>query len=216
LLLASTSHDLAQPLAALRMTVSALRSQAQPDPAHFQHLDQALLHAQTLLHGVLDQARDQHRQAAQAETVMLGELLAQVVQRHQASAQAKGLRLSCVDSSQEIRASALVLHRLLDNLVSNAVRYTLRGRVVLGLRWRSGGALELQVLDTGMGLRESQLQALQRPFEQVDAQAAQGHGLGLYIVRSLCFECGYALSVRSVPGRGSCFAIRLPCASVSA
>lgn len=209
LLLASTSHDLAQPLAALRMTVGALRSQAQLDPAHFQHLDQALLHAQTLLHTVVDQARTQHRQAAQAETVMLGELLTQVVQRHQASAQAKGLRLSCVDSSQEIRASALVLHRLLDNLVSNAVRYTQRGRVLLGLRWRSG-ALELQVLDTGMGLREGQLLALQRPFEQADAQAAHGHGLGLYIVRSLCVECGYVLSVRSEPGQGSCFAVQLP------
>jgi signal transduction histidine kinase len=103
----------------------------------------------------------------------------------------------------------MVLHRLLDNLVSNAVRYTQRGRVLIGLRWRPG-ALELQVLDTGMGLREGQLAALRQPFQQINAQAAQGHGLGLYIVRSLCAESGYLLSVHSEPGRGSCFAIRMP------
>jgi signal transduction histidine kinase len=213
LLLASTSHDLAQPLAALRMTLGALRSQAQLAPAHFQQLDEVLLHAQTLLRGVLDEARSQHRQAQADESVMLGELLAQVAQRHQASAQAKGLRLSWVDSAQELRAPALVLHRLLDNLVSNAVRYTQRGRIVLGLRLRPG-ALELQVLDTGLGLSAQQIAALQQPFQPTDAQAAQGHGLGyglgLYIVRSLCHECGYVLSVRSVLGRGSCFAVRIP------
>jgi signal transduction histidine kinase len=209
LLLASTSHDLAQPLAALRMTVGALRNQAQPDPAHYRQLDELLSHAQALLRSVLDQARHQHHQAEQTQSLMLGELFAQVVLRHQASAQAKGLRLSWVDSAQALHAPALVLHRLLDNLLSNAVRYTPRGRIVLGLR-RRPGMLELQVLDTGLGLGAGQLAALQQPFQQVNTQAAQGHGLGLYIVRSLCHECGYTLHVRSELGRGSCFAIGLP------
>jgi signal transduction histidine kinase len=209
LLLASTSHDLVQPLAALRMTVGALRSQAQPDPSHFHHLDKSLHHVQSLLHSVLDQARTQHREAAQAELVILGDLLSQVAQRHMARASAKGLRLSWVDSSREVRAPALLLHRLLDNLVSNAVRYTVRGRILIGVRQRIDG-LELQVLDTGVGLSAAQLAALRQPFQQLNAQAAEGHGLGLYIVRSLCQECGYTMSVRSEPGRGSCFAIHLP------
>ncbi|MFZ2987886.1 sensor histidine kinase, partial [Ideonella sp.] len=209
LMLASTSHDLAQPLSALRMTVQALQSQATPHPDHFKQIDANLQYVQSMLHSVLDKARAEQHQTRQAELVVLGELFAEVAHRHLASAHAKGLRLTWLDSTREVRAPALVLQRMLDNLVSNAVRYTLRGRVVLGARWRQN-VLELQVLDTGPGLTARQQRSLPQPFQQGDTQAAQGHGMGLHIVRTLSAECGYRLIVRSNPGRGSCFAIELP------
>ena len=84
-----------------------------------------------------------------------------------------------------------------------------RGRVVLGVR-RRGGGVELQVLDTGPGLAAAQVETLLRPFEQGRTGAAEGFGLGLFIVRSLCEQAGWALRIRSRVGRGSCFAVWIP------
>jgi signal transduction histidine kinase len=98
---------------------------------------------------------------------------------------------------------------VLRNLLSNALRYTPSGRVVLGVR-RRGGGVELQVLDTGPGLAAAQVDTLLRPFEQGRTGAADGFGLGLFIVRSLCEQAGWTLRIRSRVGRGSCFAVWIP------
>ena len=92
--------------------------------------------------------------------------------------------------------------------MGNALRYTPRGRVLMGVRRRAGG-VELQVLDTGPGLLPNQIQRLQQPYEQ-GAQAREGHGLGLFIVKSLCEQSGYHFRVRSQLQRGSCFSVFIP------
>lgn len=211
--LASAGHDLNQPLASLRMAIDALHAQLgaggrSPEPAMAEHLTRSLDYAQTLVHDLLAQTRQQHQSLAQ-DTVSLGHLIAQVVQEHQAAAQAKGLVLKGLDTAAEVPGSALILHRLLHNLVGNAVRYTQRGRILVGVRHRAGGRLELQVLDQGPGLEPAALQTLRAPFQQGPNAAAEGHGLGLFIVRSLCEQAGYALRVNSRPGQGSCFGVCL-------
>ncbi|NDY92802.1 sensor histidine kinase [Ideonella livida] len=220
--LASAGHDLHQPLASLRMAIDALHAQlgtgtpagGGAPPALAEHLTRSLDYAQTLVRDILAQSRQDHQHLA-ADTVSLGHLIGQVVQEHQAGALAKGLRLRAVDTSAEVAGSALILHRLLHNLVGNAVRYTLRGHILVGVRHRAGGALELQVLDQGPGLEAHQLQTLQAPFQQGPQASEQGHGLGLFIVRSLCAQAGYQLVVRSRPGHGSCFGVHLPAAVAS-
>lgn len=205
LLLAAASHDISQPLASLRFAIEALRKRSDNEPIA-KHLDNTLDYAQTLLRDIMAETRDDLQQ--QDDRVHLGELLALITQEHAAAAASNGLTLSYAPSHREIDAPALALRRILHNLVGNALRYTREGRVLVGVRWRAGG-VELQVLDTGPGLLPSQIKTLQQPFERGDA-SVDGHGLGLFIVKSLCGQYGYELRIRSQLRRGSCFAVFIP------
>ena len=206
LMFAGASHDLSQPLASLRMALGALQPR-QDQASVVDHLDRTIGYAQTLLRDILAQARNDHH--AHDDRIMLGECIAHVVREHGPAAAAKGLRLRGVDTRIELRASALVLSRVLHNLVSNAVRYTRRGRILVGVRRRADG-IELQVLDTGPGLLPGQLALLQQPFRQGTAAAAEGHGLGLFVVRTLCEQNGLRLRVTTRLGRGSAFCVWIP------
>ena len=206
LMFAGASHDLSQPLASLRMALGALQPR-QDQASVVDHLDRTIGYAQTLLRDILAQARHDHH--AHDDSLMLGECIAHVVREHGPAASAKGLRLRGVDTRVELRASSLVLSRVLHNLVSNAVRYTRRGRILVGVRRRAGG-VELQVLDTGPGLLPAQLALLQQPFQQGAAAAAEGHGLGLFVVRTLCEQNGLRLRVATRIGRGSAFCVWIP------
>jgi len=206
LMFAGASHDLSQPLASLRMALGALQPR-QEQAAVIAHLDRTIGYAQSLLRDILAQARSDHH--AHDDSIMLGECIAHVVREHGPAAAAKGLRLRGADTRVELRASSLVVNRVLHNLVSNAVRYTRRGRILVGVRRRAGG-VELQVLDTGPGLLPAQLALLQQPFQQGAAAAAEGHGLGLFVVRTLCEQNGLRLRVATRIGRGSAFCVWIP------
>lgn len=209
--LASASHDISQPLGALRLAIGALKSQPEADGIA-QHLHRSLDYAESLLRGIIEETRDSLPEPP--ERIELGSLLATLVRDHRHQAQARDLDLRYVDNRIDIDASATVLRRILGNLISNALRYTpARGRVLLGVRRRPGG-IEIQVLDTGPGLLPADVQALQAPFRQGRHGAAEGHGLGLFIVRSLCDRSGYELRVRSRLRQGSCFGIFVPEAAV--
>ena len=206
LLFASASHDLSQPLASVSLALGAL-TVAEGQAPVAEHLQRTIAYAQTLLRDVLAQARGEH--LAHDDRIVLGDCIAQVVREHRAAAAAKGLALAFVDSQVEVAVSALMLGRILNNLVSNALRYTARGRVLVGVRRRAGG-VELQVLDSGPGLPADRLAALQQPFEQGATAAPEGHGLGLFIVRTLCEQGGLRLRIASRPGRGSAFSVWIP------
>lgn len=206
LILAGAGHDLSQPLASLRFAIEALREQSSLQPVTAQ-LDRTVDYAQSLLRDMLQQSREAHRSFN--EPLVLGELFAQVAAAHTPAARAKGLTLGWLDSVREVNASQLLLSRILNNLVGNAVRYTSSGRVFIGVRRRAGG-LELQVLDTGPGLPVQQMAVLQQPFQQGGQAAAEGYGLGLFIVRTLCEQCGYRFRVASEAGRGTTFGVWIP------
>jgi signal transduction histidine kinase len=122
------------------------------------------------------------------------------------------LRLVCHDSAWQYPAAPLLLGRILDNLLVNAIRYTPSGSVLLGVRYRAGARV-IEVRDSGPGLAAGQLQRLLQPFQRGEGQGGDGHGLGLHITRSLCEAAGYTLEVRSTPGRGAVFAVVLPLAA---
>ncbi|GAB4057567.1 hypothetical protein GCM10028811_04590 [Uliginosibacterium sediminicola] len=204
--LASAGHDLSQPLASIRLALSSLRA---GNEATAQHIDKALDYTETLLGSLIDDARRSH--AESPTRVQLDDLLFELQQHYQAAAQAKGLRLHCRPCARELETSVLLLRRILDNLLSNAIRYTARGRILIGVRYRRQGVL-IEVRDTGPGIAAGERERLLAPFVRGD-RSAPGQGLGLHIVRTLCEQAGYRLAIHSLPGKGSCFSVLIPVAS---
>ncbi|WMW80537.1 sensor histidine kinase [Undibacterium cyanobacteriorum] len=206
--LASASHDIAQPLASLRFAAAALGQKVE-NRAVAEHLEQTLTYAQAMLRDMIARAREEHVTAE--EEIDVHQMLQQLTREFEATAQQKSLRLNVHDSQLKIAGSSLLLYRILSNLVSNALRYTAKGRVVVGVRRKSEAAV-FQVWDTGPGMDPVQLAKLSSAFERGPQaeQAAHGFGLGLYIVNSLCRQCGYQLAVSSEPGKGSVFSLSVP------
>jgi signal transduction histidine kinase len=202
--LASASHDISQPLASIRYAIAALSQQHEHKPIA-DHIDNTLNYAQTLLKDLIVQCR---QDAGTPETIDLGELLAQLQREFAPAAAAKGLRLRVCPSAAFLPGSSLLLYRILNNLLANAIRYTPQGHVLLGVR-RRPGAFELQVWDTGPGIPPATQAALLEPFRQGE-ETGVGFGLGLFIVRNLCEQCHYELRIASLPGRGSGFLIVIP------
>lgn len=203
--LAAVSHDISQPLASLRFAIEVLKAQQAQQPLA-EHIDRTIQYAQTLLTDIM---LDSKQQQQSHELVELSALLHGLVADFAPSAAAKQLQLTLVDTSLTLDTSYLVLRRIVQNLLANAIRYTPSGRVLLGVR-RRNDALEIQVWDTGPGILPEQLARLQQAFEQGEQRDQQGVGLGLYIVNSLCQQLGYQLNVRTTLRRGSCFSIVIP------
>ena len=208
--LASASHDIAQPLASLRFALAAM-GQKPENKAVAEHVENTLNYAQGLLKELITQTRDEPLDSNQSFAVH--DLLQQLLREFEAVAQQKGLRLSIHACDQQLQGSSVLLYRILSNLVSNAIRYTAKGRVVVGVR-RRPGALEFQVWDTGPGIASDLREQLMLAFTRGEAgqQASEGFGLGLYIVNSLCRQSNYQLSILSQPGKGSAFCLRVPLA----
>lgn len=206
--LAAASHDLRQPLVAIRYALSAI-GERDGDDTVARHIHRSLDHSESLLRDLLDEARREG--AGPPAALPLGSVLAAAHDRHRAAAAAKGLDLRVQPTLHHVMASELVLTRILDNLLGNAIRYTERGGVLLGVRRRAEG-VEIQVVDSGPGFDARRRDALLAPFVQSGtlAREREGWGLGLHIVRTLCAHSGFHLRVRSTPGRGSLFGVLIP------
>src|SRR5262245_55845747 len=129
-------------------------------------------------------------------------------------AREKGLRLRAVSSRAWVRSDIILLERILLNLVSNAVRYTDQGGIVIGCR-RHGGQLRLDVCDSGMGVPEDQRRSIFGEFYRLagpDGDRRGGLGLGLAIVDRLCGLLDHPLELVSTVGRGSRFSVSAPSA----
>ncbi len=124
---------------------------------------------------------------------------------------AKGLVLRVVPCSLSIRSDRQLLEQMMRNIISNAVKYTPQGKILLGCR-RHGEKLSIEVWDTGLGIPDDELEAVFDEYHQVDSVARErnrGLGLGLSIVRRLGTLLDHRLRVRSEPGKGSVFAIEV-------
>lgn len=168
---------------------------------------------------MLDISRlDAGRVKPQLGPVAVGELLRRLASLYEGAAAAKGLRLRVHAPALWARSDITLLERVLANLLANALRYTERGGVLVAVR-RAGETLRLQVLDTGIGIADDALDRIFEEFVQLDnpqRDPARGVGLGLATVRRLCLLLEHPVTVRSVPGRGSCFELRLPAAEAPA
>src|ERR1043166_1387014 len=142
------------------------------------------------------------------------ELLRQIEVEFVPQAREKGLKLGFVPCSLAVRSDRRLLRRLLQNLVSNAIKYTPKGRVLVGCR-RRGGGLRVDVYDTGLGIPASQRRAIFQEFRRLDrgAKVARGLGLGLSIVERIARVLDHEIAVTSVVDRGSRFSVEVPLAA---
>lgn len=219
--LASASHDLRQPIHALGLFLTTIRSLSHSAAdLRGQALAPVVQRMRSSLNGLTDLLNlllgaslvDARRKQLPLRPTPLQARFDELLSTYAAVAAEKGLVLSAVPSRAWVLGDATVLRRILNNLVSNALRYTERGRVVIGARAR-GAQVELQVWDSGIGIAPEQLETIFREFYRVDLKPAAGEraeGLGLSIVRRAAAELGARLDVRSVPGRGSMFSVLLP------
>lgn len=209
---AAASHDLRQPLQALSYYCTLLHPAAQ-DVANVERIQQCVGALDDLLEGVLDISRlDAGRVHAHRGPVNIADLARRVSALHEGVARAKGLRLRVRAAAAWTSTDAVLLERILGNLLSNALRYTERGGALIAVRSR-GDNWWLQVIDTGCGIRPQDQQRIFDEFVQLnnpERDPARGVGLGLATVRRLCALLGHPLSLRSQLGRGSCFALALP------
>ncbi|WP_134483557.1 hybrid sensor histidine kinase/response regulator, partial [Pseudomonas aeruginosa] len=144
----------------------------------------------------------------------LGELLGNLAAEYRQVAASEGLRLDFVACGALVRSDQQLLARILRNLLSNAIRYTPRGRVLLGCR-RHRQRLSIEVWDTGVGIAADKLGEIFQEFKRGESQRChqdRGLGLGLAIVDKIARMLGHRVRVGSLPGKGSCFAIEVPLA----
>lgn len=216
--LAAASHDLRQPVQSMVLLMQVLREQAAATPmaAVVAVMQQAVDGLQSMLTSLLDVSRlDAGVVEAKSQPVALGEVLVRLGAEYRLQADAKGLRLRVVGTRAEIMIDPTLLERVLRNLVENAIRYTHRGGLVIGCR-RRHGAVSIEVADTGIGIDDDHRDAIFEEFYQIDNHARDrtlGLGLGLSIVQRLARLIGARITLRSRPGRGSCFGVILPTAS---
>lgn len=213
--LAAASHDLLQPLNAARLLISTLRERHLPAAEQLlvERAHQALEGAEDLLTDLLDISRlDQAAIRPDLDLYLLDDVLAPLASEFQPVAAAEGLGLRVRSGRQVIRTDVRLLTRILRNFLSNACRYTERGRILLGAR-RRGDQLRLEVWDSGRGIAQDRLASIFLEFNQLEVGRAadrKGVGLGLAIVERIARILDYPVQVRSWPGRGSVFSIDVP------
>jgi two-component system CheB/CheR fusion protein len=210
--LAAASHDLRQPLQTLSLLQGLLAKKVEGEAA--QKLVALLDPTLTAMSGMLNTLLDINQiDAGTVRAERIGFPIATILDRLREEfsyhAQAQGLELRVVGCSQSVFSDPRLLEQILRNLLSNAFKYTRRGKILLGCRRRDGG-LSIEIWDTGIGIPATELEAIFAEYHQLDNAArerSRGLGLGLPIVRRLCELLGHRVQVRSLPGKGSVFAI---------
>ncbi len=213
---AAASHDLLQPLSAAMLYVTSLEKDlsTQAGQQVLAKASNALQSAENILEALFDISKlDSGRTAVMVGSVPLGSVLAQLRDEVQPQAHKKGLKLSIVLPEVNVLSDATYLRRILQNLVSNAIRYTEQGRVLVGAR-RLQNTVRIEVWDTGPGIPEDQQDIIFGEFQRLNAtaSAAEGMGLGLAIVDRACALLGHPLQVRSIVGKGTLFTVEIPLA----
>ncbi|HKE96937.1 MAG TPA: hybrid sensor histidine kinase/response regulator [Povalibacter sp.] len=219
--LAAASHDLRQPVHALSLFVAALRSRPMDQETRelLDHVDGSVHAMGRLFGGLLDISRlDAGVVEINRTAFAIGPMLERIGHDYTAQAVAKGLRLRIRNSSAIVTTDALLVERILRNLLDNAITYTSRGAILVGCR-RRGERLDVQVWDSGPGIPPQEQQLVFQEFYQLgnpERDRTKGVGLGLAIVKRLTTLLGHSLQLRSTADRGSCFAIELPLAASGA
>ena len=217
--LAAAGHDILQPLNAARLYCSSLIEKAGKGDVGeaADNIESSLESVETILGAVLDISRLDAGAMKPAETVFkLDGLLRQIGTDFQPMAAAKNLELVIVPSSLAVKTDRNLLRRLIQNLVSNAIKYTRKGRVLVGVR-RRGELAEIQVIDTGIGIADDKLNTVFREFTRLDegAREAQGLGLGLSIVDRIARVLRLEIQIGSRKGKGTRFSVVLPVTEAS-
>lgn len=218
--LAAASHDLRQPIHALGLFVGALRGIVMSPEGRrlVEQIEASIAAMDGLFSGLLDISRlDAGIVEVHRRPFAIAALLDRICRDHVEEADTKGLSLVWKPCRAIVDTDPVLAERILRNLVSNAVLHTREGRIVVGCR-RRGPSLAVQVWDTGPGIPPDQQERVFQEYYQLgnaERDRSRGLGLGLAIVRRLTQLLDCALTLRSVPGRGSCFEVAIPLATGS-
>ena len=220
--LAAASHDILQPLNAARLYVTSLverQGDGVGETARLAgHGDASLEAVEEIIGALLDISRlDAGALKPDLTSFRIDELLRQLEVEFAPLAREKGLALAFVPSSLGVRSDRRLLRRLLQNLVSNALKYTTEGRVLIGCR-RRGRQLRIDVYDTGIGIPQSKQRVVFAEFHRLEqgARVARGVGLGLSIVERIARVLDHEVTLASTVARGSHFSVAVPLAPVAA
>jgi CheY-like chemotaxis protein len=212
--LAAASHDILQPLNAARLYTTSLVERR--PPGEFQHLarhiDASLESVEEILNALLDISRlDTGALKPEIGVFAIGELLQQLKVEFSPQAMEKGLTFAAVPCSLHVRSDRRLMRRVLQNFLSNAIKYTNEGGVVVGCR-RRNGSITVTVHDTGPGIPEGAHDVIFKEFQRLNtgANTAHGIGLGLSIVERIGRMLDHEIHLSSRPGSGSAFGITLP------
>ena len=209
---AAASHDLLQPLSAAKLFVSSLADQlTEPDlNGVIDKTETALASVESIIEALLDISKlDSGKAAFSIQPVQLSAILGPLRDELTPVANTKGIDLRIVDSQLSVRSDPGYLRRIIQNLITNAIRYTDTGKVVAGVR-RNGGSARIEIWDTGQGIDPADQAAIFQEFKRLDtAGADQGLGLGLAIVDRACNMLDHPLCLWSSPGKGSCFSLNV-------
>ncbi|HEX4855484.1 MAG TPA: hybrid sensor histidine kinase/response regulator [Limnobacter sp.] len=213
--LATISHDLRQPVQAIELLVDALREDLAGHPSHYmlEHIQEAGTGLRNLLNTMLDSSKiNAAAITPRPRHFPLAPLLARICRESSVLAQQKGLALRLVNTRAWAYADPDLLELIIRNYVENAIKYTRKGKVLVGCRHR-GKQLRIEVHDTGIGIPTHAQGTIFQEFYRLDdpeRDRAKGLGLGLYIAQSLARLMNCAIGVKSTPGEGSLFHVSVP------
>ena len=212
--IAAASHDILQPLNAARLFTSTLveRMKRSKDGALVRNVDSSLEAVEEILSALLDISRlDAGAMKAEVAPFRIDDILQALSVEFGPAALKKGLTLRVVHSGLTLASDRKLLRRVLQNFVSNAIKYTREGRVLMGCR-RHGNMVRIEVHDTGPGIPESKFEMIFQEFQRLhtEGDGTSGLGLGLSIVERMAKVLDAPVHVRSKLGKGSVFAIDIP------
>jgi signal transduction histidine kinase/CheY-like chemotaxis protein len=220
--LAAASHDMRQPVVTIGLLVGLVREQVgalPPVRAMIDRIYEAVGSMEALLNGLMDLSRlEPGTLTPRLQPVPLAWIFDAIGLHEQTAAALKGLRLTFRPTALVVTSDPVLLDQIVRNLVSNAIRYTARGGVLVGARRRGKDRVVVQVWDSGVGIAPEAQARVFEEFVQLDnpgRDRSKGLGLGLAIVRRGARVLDHRLGLRSVPGRGSCFSIELPLAAAA-
>jgi signal transduction histidine kinase/CheY-like chemotaxis protein len=217
--LAAASHDLLQPLNAARLFVSALHEKrlAASTRGLVGQAAIALDSVEDMLESLFEISRlDAGAIQPEVRAIALDRILSALRIEFAPLARSRGLAFTVAETELFVSSDVQMLRRVLQNLVSNAIRYTAQGSVTVAARVE-GERVVVAVTDTGPGIAAHEQRVVFEEFRRLDAtRKIPGHGLGLAIVRRSCAKLGHGVTLESAPGEGSTFAITLPLADAGA
>lgn len=214
--LAAASHDILQPLNAARLYVTSLveRQNGGEDSRLVENIDDSLEAIEDILGALLDISRlDAGAMTTAISSFKMADLMRSLEIEFAPIARAKGLKLTFVPCSLPVQSDRSLLRRLLQNFISNAIKYTPRGRVLVGCR-RHGQSLQIAVHDTGVGIPVAKRGEIFKEFHRLEqgARIARGLGLGLSIVERLARVLNHGIAIDANAGGGSVFSVTVPIA----
>lgn len=215
---AAASHDMRQPLYALTLFASALERRLKQENAAelVRNIQQAARSLQSMFNSLLDVSKlDAGVTTPRISAFPVGDVLHRLEMEFRDRAVARGLRFRLVPSTATVQSDPELLESILRNLISNAVKFTASGSILIGCR-RAGGRLRIEVHDTGPGIPPDQMDRLFKEFAHGNVRSSGGEtglGLGLAIVQRVAKMLDHELTASSPPGRGASFTIAVPLAS---